>query len=161
MKTLTKVTVTKAIGGAVVLLILAVGYLLVLAPRLSEVDDIEAQTETTEQNNAVVSRTIADLEAKEAALGDQRKVASALARRFPPRAVQSDMFADVRAAAERAGIADADVTALTPTAPAPAGSPGAAGGATLPGSDASQATGLATCDSGPKDTWATTRWVAG
>ena len=24
-----------------------------------------------------------------------------------------------------------------------------------------QATGLATCDSGPKDTWATTRWVAG
>lgn len=144
MKTMSKVAVTKAVGGAVVLLILAVGYLLVLAPRLSAEDDIEAQTETAEQNNAVVSQTIADLEAKEAALDDQREVAAALARRFPPRAVQSDMFADVRVAAERAGIADDDVTTLTPTAPAAAGSVGATGGATLPESGDAPTAGLAT-----------------
>ncbi len=146
MKNLSKLAMTKAVGSAVVLLVLVVGYLLVLSPRLSEVDEIRAQIDTTAQNNGVVTTTIADLEQKKAGLDDQRKVARALARKFPTTAAQSDMFADIRAAAEQAGISDEAVTALTPTVPVTAGSLAADGGATLPQDGAPAATGMATMD---------------
>lgn len=146
MKNIDKLTMTKAVGGAAVLLILVVGYLLVLSPRLSKVDEIKAQTDTTAQNNQVVTANIADLKKQQDGLGKQRKIAQALGRRFPSTAVQSDMFADIRAAAERAGIRDEDVTALTPTVPAVAGSATAAGGATLPQAGTTAPTGMASME---------------
>uniref|UniRef100_UPI002B273E97 hypothetical protein n=1 Tax=Nocardioides sp. TaxID=35761 RepID=UPI002B273E97 len=132
MKNLDKVALTKLVGGAIVLLVLVVGYLLVISPRMSEIDEIKAQTDSTRQNNRVVAMTIADLEQKKAGLEDRRKVAAALAERFPSSVQQSAMFADIRDAADRAGIADEDVTALTPTVPVAVGSVSADGGATLP-----------------------------
>ncbi|WP_139977518.1 type II secretion system protein M [Nocardioides litoris] len=138
---------TKLVGGAAVLLVLVVGYLLVISPRMSQVDEVRSQTETAAQGNATVTASIRDLQEKEAGLDAQREVAASLARRFPPTAVQAELFADVRAAARAAGIPeDAAVTSLTPTPPAAAGSATAAGGATLPEAGAAPATGLATMD---------------
>lgn len=146
MKNLDKIALTKLVGGGVVLLVLVVGYLLVLSPRMSEVDEIKAQTESTRQSNQVVATTIADLEQKEAGLDDRRRVAAALAERFPSSVRQAAMFADIRDAAARAGIADEDVTALTPTVPVAVGSLGADGSVTLPQTDAAPVTGLATME---------------
>ncbi|WP_148611657.1 hypothetical protein [Nocardioides rubriscoriae] len=144
MKNLNKLALTKLVGGAVVLLILVVGYLLVLSPRMSKVDEIKAQTESTAQNNQAVATTIADLEDKKAGLDAQRRIAKALARRFPTTAVQADMFADIRDAAAQAGIKDENVTALTPTVPVTADSLAANGGATLPQAGVPAGTGMAT-----------------
>lgn len=143
MKKMNKAALTKAVGGAAVLLILVVGYLLVLSPRLSKVDEIKAQADSVAQNNQVITANVTDLRTKEAGLDKQRRIARALARRFPSTALQSDMFADIREAALQAGIRDKDVTALTPTVPATADSPAANGGATLPQAGATAATGMA------------------
>ena len=146
MKNLDKVALTKLVGGAVVLLVLVAGFLLVLSPQMSEVDEIKAQTESARQNNQVVTTTITDLEQKQAGLDDRRKVAAALAERFPSAVRQSAMFADIRDAAARAGIADEDVTALSPTVPVAVGSIGADGGATLPQAGTAPVAGLATME---------------
>lgn len=143
MKSLDRVAATKVVGTAGILVILLLGYFLVLSPRLGEVDEIQTQADDVRSNNQVVAAEVADLEQKKADLGTERRTAEELERRFPPRAVQADMFADVRDSARRAGIEDVDVTALTPTPPEAAGSAAANGGATLPAAGAAPTTGLA------------------
>lgn len=117
------------VGGSLILVVLVVlSWFLVLSPQLAKASEIKDQTEIVKTSNATLTTQIAKIRAQEANLDAERQIARALTARFPATAAQADMFGQIRQAAAQAGIADKNVTALTPSVPQ--GGAGAAAGGT-------------------------------
>jgi hypothetical protein len=124
--------VTKLVGGMALLVVVALGWVFVLSPRTSALAEVRQQIEDVRAQNDGLRQQINVLRAQEAALGDVRTTAQALAAKFPPTADQPRMFREITLAAAAAGIPAAKVTTLTPQAPI-TGRPGQVTGAQLPG----------------------------
>ena len=114
---MSKSRLTTAVGSLALLVLVLLSWFLVLSPQMSKATEIKEQTEAVTAANATLTVQIAKVRAQEANLDAERAVARALAARFPATAAQSEMFVQVRQAAGKAGIADTNVTALTPSVP--------------------------------------------
>ncbi len=123
-------------GAAALLAFAAAGWVFLLDPRLGRAADIQAKAAALRAGNDRTERQLADLRAKQANLPAERAYATALARRFPPTAAQPELFAQIRAAATRAGIPESAVTSLAPSVPQPMSTP--TPGATAPPTPGSQ-----------------------
>jgi len=128
---LTKAKTTILIGSVALVLIGGLGWTLVLSPRQGDISDIKAQTVAAEAFNELQRRDLEALRLQAANLGAQQAYAEGLTTRFPTTAAQPELFAEVQAAAARAGLSDRSVIALTPSAPLP-GTAAAGGAAPLP-----------------------------
>lgn len=120
---------TKALGALALVLIAGAGWLLVVGPKTTELTEVQEQTQTARDQNDLLLLQLTRLRQQAAALDETRKVAAALAAKFPPTADQPGMFAQVTSAAADAGIGPQDVTALTPTPPTVGGVDPATGAA--------------------------------
>jgi Tfp pilus assembly protein PilO len=125
-------TATKLLGGLALAILLAAGWLFVLSPQTSAMGDVQAQIQSTRDQNDTLRLQLISLQRQEKALGATRADATALAKMFPSTADQPGLFKDVTAAATRAGIPARNVTALTPTPPV-VGSASDSAGVQLPG----------------------------
>jgi Tfp pilus assembly protein PilO len=123
----TSQTATKVVGGLVLVLLVAGGWLFVLGPETSSLAEVKATTVDTQDRNLLLVRQVADLREQEQHLNETTATARVLERIFPPTADQPGLFEMVTRAAQAAGIDPGDVTALTPTPPT-AGQTDAAGG---------------------------------
>lgn len=107
----------KALGAASLLLIAGVGWVFALGPQTSALSQVREETQAAGEQNRVLAQQLQTLQGQATHLEDTRKVAAALAARFPATADQPGLFAQVTSAASRAGIGPRNVTALSPTPP--------------------------------------------
>jgi Tfp pilus assembly protein PilO len=126
---------TKLVGALALLLVVGLGWLLVLGPRVDELSETREQVQTMQDQNDTLSLELVRLRRQADDLGATRKAARRLARQIPPTADQPGLFAEVTEAAVRAGIGSDGVTALSPTAPT-LGGPDPATGAVSASADA-------------------------
>jgi Tfp pilus assembly protein PilO len=127
-----KAGATKIVGGIALLAVVAVGWAFVLSPRSSALAEVHQQIDEVKTRNGALQQQIDILRTQEAALGEVRETAEALAAKFPPTADQPGLFREVTRAAIGAGIPATKVTALTPQAPT-VGNPGRPTAVKLPG----------------------------
>jgi hypothetical protein len=133
---------TKLLGGAALLAIAGLGWSLVVGPETATLTEVQQQVVDTRDQNDVLGLQLATLRQQEEQLGETRRTALRLAKRFPATADQPGLFEAVTAAAVDAGIGADGVTTLSPTPPqvggadavdpatgAPAVTPGATPGA--------------------------------
>ena len=112
-----KVMKTKVIGGLVLFVLVVGGWFAVVNPRLSHISQIQSQISDEQAKDQSIQTQIAGLERKKAALPQERLIAAALQKRFPPTAAQPELFASIQQAAVRAGIPANAVSSVTPSAP--------------------------------------------
>ena len=108
---------TKIIGSLTLLLIIAVGWLVVVAPETDELGAVRQQIVDAGDQNRLLAQQLFTLRLQAKDLDSTRATANALAAKFPPTADQPGVFEQVTAAALAAGIGSKDITALTPTPP--------------------------------------------
>jgi hypothetical protein len=108
----------KIIGSLTLLLIVAVGWLVVVAPETDELGAVRQQIVDAGDQNRLLAQQLFDLRLQAKDLDSTRATADALAAKFPPTADQPGVFEQVTTAALAAGIGSNDITALTPTPPA-------------------------------------------
>ena len=130
-------TATKVVGGLALVVIAALGWTLVVGPETSTLADTRAQIQTTRDQNTLLAAQLAGLEKQRAELGETRRMARALAVKFPPTADQPGLFEEVTTAAVDAGIGPKGVTTLAPTPPTIGSADPAAAGTTTPAPAAS------------------------
>ena len=107
----------RLVGGLVLALVAAGGWLGLLGPETSHLADVRAATVDTQDRNLLLAHQVADLREQERHLDEIRATARTLGRIFPPTADQPGLFEMVTQAAQAAGIGPGDVTALTPSPP--------------------------------------------
>ena len=134
---LNKVKETYLIGGVAILLVALLSWFLLISPRMAQAAEIGERTAAVQQSNAKSEKEIATLTRLKEGLVKERKVAQALAKKFPPTADQATLFRQIISAATSAGIPEKNITALGPAAPILGG---ASTGAKLPGGGAPAAT---------------------
>lgn len=110
-------TATKIVGGVSLLAVAALGWTLVVGPETSALSDRRDTVEATRSQNLQLATELTALERQRDALGATRRIAAALAEKFPPTADQPGLFEAVTAAAVDAGIGADGVTTLSPTPP--------------------------------------------
>ena len=135
---------TKIVGALVLLVVAALSWLLVVGPETSSLAEARAQIQSTRDQNQVLAAQLHALEAQRKQLGPTRKVARAMARKFPPTADQPGMFEEVTAAAVDAGIGADGVTTLAPSAPQVGGTDPATGVGATPATGGTLASQLVT-----------------
>ena len=135
---------TKIVGALVLLVVAALSWLLVVGPETSSLAEARAQIQSTRDQNQVLATQLHALEAQRKQLGPTRKVARAMARKFPPTADQPGMFEEVTAAAVDAGIGADGVTTLAPSAPQVGGTDPATGVGATPATGGTLASQLVT-----------------
>jgi Tfp pilus assembly protein PilO len=135
---LNKVKETYLIGGLVIGLVALLSWFFLVSPRMAQAGEIGERTVATQEKNATSERQIVTLTKLKNGLVDERAIAQALARKFPPTADQATLLRQIMTAATAAGIPERNVTALGPAAPILGGS---SGSAKLPGGGATPATG--------------------
>jgi hypothetical protein len=109
---------TKVIGSLTLLLIIAVGWLVVVAPETDELGAVRVQITDAGEQNVLLAQQLFTLRLQAKDLDSTRATANALAAKFPPTADQPGVFEQVTTAALAAGIGSKAITALTPTPPA-------------------------------------------
>lgn len=110
---------TIAAGVAVLLLVAAAGWLVLLGPATGTLGTADTALEDGRLANQQLGERLRELEAQREQMPDFRTDAGHLAVLFPPTADQPGFFDLIDAAARRAGIAPRAVTTLSPTAPQP------------------------------------------
>ena len=134
-----KVKGTYLVGGALIALLTILSWFFLVSPRMSESGEIGERTAAAEAANVMSAKEVAALTRLKVGLPNERKVASALAVRFPPTADEPTLFREVVAAAVKAGIPEKSIIAVGPAAPILGG---ASSGVKLPAA-AAPATGAA------------------
>lgn len=109
---------TKIVGSLTLLIIIAVGWLFVVAPETDELGAVRVQITDTDAQNVLFAQQLFTLRLQAKDLDSTRATANALAAKFPPTADQPGVFEQVTTAALAAGIGSKAITALTPTPPA-------------------------------------------
>lgn len=123
---------TGLIGVLALVLALLAAWLLVLSPRSEAIAEVSGQTTVAAAANDALRGQITARRAQQDALPQERKVADALAERFPASAEQAKLFRMITAAAAQAGIAPQSLTNLTVNPPT-GGTAGGPASAQLPG----------------------------
>lgn len=152
-----KVKGTYLVGGALIALLTLLSWFFLVMPRMGESGEIGEQQAAAEAVNAKSAKEIVALNTLKVGLPTQRKVASALALKFPATADEPTLFRAVVAAALKAGIPEKSIIAVGPSAPimgvgssgaklpaagsAPAKGPAPEAGAAAPVKGATPATG--------------------
>jgi hypothetical protein len=108
---------TKVVGGLLLLLLAALGWMFVVGPETDRLSEVRLEIESTRDQNDTLRVQLAALERQREQLGETRETARALAAKFPPTADQPGLFEAVTAAAVDAGIGPKGVTTLAPTPP--------------------------------------------
>lgn len=111
------------LGTLVCVVLLAVGWFFILAPRLTEPTLLQAEAEGVELANITQQRKLADLTrmAEDAPLAAQR--VQALLDRMPRQADLPDLFEQITQAALAAGIAPENISTITQSVPVPLDDP--------------------------------------
>lgn len=118
---------TKVVGGLLLLLLAAMGWLFVVGPETERLAEVRLEIESTRDQNDSLRLQLVALEKQREELPETRKTAEALAAKFPPTADQPGLFEAVTAAAVDAGIGPKGVTTLAPTPPVIGGTDPASG----------------------------------
>ena len=108
---------TKLLGTIAVILLAGVGWLFLISPQTSALEEVRVQIETTRSQSSGLRQQLVSLRELQRHLKDTRTTARALAAKFPPTADQPELFRAVTAAADAAGIPARRITALTPSPP--------------------------------------------
>ncbi|MDF1603487.1 hypothetical protein [Nocardioides sp. YIM 152315] len=108
---------TKVVGGLTMLVLAALGWILVVGPETDDLAEVREQITTTQDQNALLTLQLAQLQRQQEGLEETRRTASKLAASFPATADQPGLFEQVTAAAVDAGIGSDGVTTLAPTPP--------------------------------------------
>jgi Tfp pilus assembly protein PilO len=110
---------TAVLGGLALLLVGALSWVLLLGPATAHVSEQREAAEAAADRSALLSLQLTRLQAKAADLGDTEEAEQRLSALVPPTADQPGFFEQVGKAAAAAGYSPADVTSLSPSAPAP------------------------------------------
>jgi hypothetical protein len=132
-----KVKETYLIGGVAIVLLAPLSWFFLVSPRIDQAREIGENRAAVQALNAKSAKEIAALTSLKNGLVQERKVAAALAKKFPPTADQPMLFRQIVLAALKAGIPEKSVTSLGPAAPILGGP---SSGAKLPGAGAAPAT---------------------
>jgi Tfp pilus assembly protein PilO len=117
------------VGTLVLVFVLVLGWLLLLSPRMTSVDDINIERDSLLSGTDMARIKVADLQEMETELRSERKHAKALARWFPETSAQYEMLDQISDIAVDAGLKASDVKALSEVArtlPTPVLTPGGA-----------------------------------
>ena len=114
---LNKLKQTYLIGGFAVVLLAVLSWFFLVSPRMAQAGEIGERTAVAEMQNAKSVAQIASLTKLKNGLVEERKVANALAVKFPPNADQPTLLRQIMAAAEKSGIPEKSITTLGLAAP--------------------------------------------
>ena len=114
---------TGLIGGLLVLVVAALGWVLLLGPATAHVSEQREAAEAAADRSTLLAAQLARLQAQAQDLGDTEEAEERLAALFPPTADQPGFFAQVGKAALEAGYSPAEITSLSPSAPTPLAPP--------------------------------------
>ena len=114
---------TGLLGGLLVLVVAALGWVLLLGPATAHVSEQREAAEAAADRSTLLAGQLARLQAKAQDLGDTEEAEERLAALFPPTADQPGFFAQVGKAALEAGYSPAEITSLSPSAPTPLAPP--------------------------------------
>jgi hypothetical protein len=112
-----KVKETYLIGGVAIVLLALLSWFFLVSPRISQASDIGENRAAVEAMNVSSATQITTLTNLKNGLVQERQVAASLAVKFPPTADQPTLFAQIVAAARKAGIPEKSITSLGPAAP--------------------------------------------
>ena len=112
-----KITQTYLIGGVAIVLVAVLSWVFLLQPRVSQPGEIAEHQASVEAVNAKSAAQIVELTGLKNGLVNERKIAAALAVKFPPTADQPTLFRQILVAADKAGIPEKSITSLGPAAP--------------------------------------------
>lgn len=112
-----KIKETYLIGGFAILLMALLSWFFLVSPRMAQASEIGEHREAVEALNVKAAAQIASLTTLKDGLVNERKIAAALAVKFPPTADQPTLFRQIVAAAGQAGIPEKSITSLGPAAP--------------------------------------------
>lgn len=115
---MTKTRMTIVGGSLALLLVVVAAWFLVLGGRMAKPGEIDTQTAAIVASTAQTRATIAEYKELEANLPSALGYAKTIEEKFPTTAEQPDLYTMVRQAALDAGIAEANITDLTPGVPA-------------------------------------------
>lgn len=104
-------------GAAVVVLVIAAGWFLLVSPKRSEAATVRAQATTQEAANATLRGQIAQLQAQAKGLVAKQAALQAVDRRVPSQPKLPGLIRGLYAARDRTGV---DLVGITPGAPAAA-----------------------------------------
>lgn len=108
---------TKIVGGLMLLLMAALGWMFVVGPETAKLSEARLEIESTRDQNDVLRLQMVALEKQRLQMNETRMTARALATKFPPTADQPGLFEEVTAAAVGAGIGAKGLTTLAPSPP--------------------------------------------
>ncbi|TNM64501.1 hypothetical protein FHN55_13305 [Streptomyces sp. NP160] len=129
-----------AAGAGAVVVVLLAGWLLVIAPQRTAVDDLRASTEQVESSESVLSARVTQLKQDFASLPERQAELAAVEGQLPAGAELPSLVRALRSAATGSGV---ELISLTPSplvVPAAAASTTPAGGDALPGDGATAET---------------------
>lgn len=108
---------TKVVGALSMLVVAGLGWTFVVGPETTALSDVRLEIENTRDQNDTLEIQLIGLQRQAEEIGETRRAAEALAKKFPPTADQPGLFESVTAAAVDAGIGAKGVTTLAPTPP--------------------------------------------
>lgn len=114
---------TALVGGLLLLVVSALGWVLLLGPATARVSEQREAAEAAADRSSLLATQLARLQAEAEDLGDTEDAEERLAALFPPTADQPGFFAQVGKAALEAGYSPAEITSLSPSAPTPLAPP--------------------------------------
>ena len=135
-----KVRETYLIGGIVIALVVLLSFFFLVSPRMAQAGEIGEKQVAAEAVNQKSASQIVALTKLKNGMPEERKIAAALAVKFPATADEPTLLRAVVKAAGLAGIAETSIKSLGPAAPIMGV---ASSGAKLPTAGAAPATGAA------------------
>ena len=110
-------TMNRIAGHGFLALLLLAGWFLALGPRLGDAGEVAKQTEAAEQANQHLVAEIRRVEGLRDGISTAKVQADKNTRKFPSTADQTDLFAQIRAAASKAGLSEKSLIRLTISSP--------------------------------------------
>lgn len=112
-----KIKETYLVGGVAIVLMALLSWFFLVSPRLAQASEIGEHRVAVEALNVKAAEQVTSLTTLKDGLVKERKVAAALAVKFPPTADQPTLFRQIVDAAAKAKIPETSITSLGPAAP--------------------------------------------